>query len=240
MRRASILLLAVLFASTAAGVQGVGSVPVDTEKTVSGLEASFAITLVNPANTSRTVNLSAEPPEHVTVTFDQDRLVLPSSRTASPSGTGWVHLGDGTYAEQVAVPFTVSIDRDAEADTFRIPVTVTTLPAAGNRSGVEARTALAQDHVYTLTSTSPLLEPDRDQYGFDGLWRAVTGSDERAGDGGDQEAERNVSAGPDTSQRNLTGRTADPDRTGGTGPVTLVLLAGIAVSLAVATRELLR
>lgn len=235
------LLLLLLLVPGAAAV-GFGSFPVETQRTVPGLEASFAVGLVNTGNVTREVTLTADAPDGVAVTFARETVLLPPSTTDVPRGDGWTHLGDGRYARTTTVEFTATIARDARETEFRIPVTATAVPAVDDRSGIAPRAALAQDHVFTLTSTSPLLEPEQDQYGFQGLWNTITGgSGENAEDAADSGSTTVPSAdgtGP-APENNLTTQPAGSPGDGGTGPVTIALVAGIVLSLAVIAREIL-
>lgn len=219
--------LSVIFLISVSSGASFGSYPVDSEKEVESLQASFRLALFNPGNTTASVKLSTERSKDYNVTFPEKVIVEPSKVTKTPSGSGWFHLGDGSYTSTEKVEFTVDISRYRSTNTLKIPVTVKASNSGAGTGEAISELVYLQDHVFTAEVVGREIEDQsdnhKDEEGVD--WIEVQEDIETEKESGKSSAERE---GRKNSSKTYKPEPDKNDNRGsGVDKTTLALMLGI-------------
>lgn len=219
-----------------------GTFPYQIEKQSSDLELEYRIGFINPSSSPVQVELSATDSEEYNVTFSKNNFRIPSGTTRNPSGSGWYHLGNGSYTRIHEVSFNVDVSRYREDNSLSFPIRIESAAIQGNASGEGSNSRLVQVRNYRYRAEiDPSLRPEDQPDNSKTSWRDNFWQEENSNSEEDFNLEQNKSSNQeqqdDNSQKGSetsVNRSSQPESNSGNSLVnktTLILIVGIIVSL---------
>lgn len=149
------ILVLVLLCSGTGAAASFGAFSYDRYQETEQRSAEFRIGLLNLGDQDLTIELSAGTGNSTTVSFEQERFVLPPSEQSTDPGPGWVHLDGDRYARPTVIRPTITIRTTATARNHTVPVTVRAIQTAGEGTEqVQQRVLQESVHQLTLYSSS--------------------------------------------------------------------------------------
>ena len=165
-----ITLLAALTMISLASATSFGTIQLESEKTIEGLNSTYKIGVINPGNQTLEVKIENEPTEGLKYTYPEQNYTLePEPLRSEPEGSGWVNIND-RYAKLEQIPFQVEINETKGIREYEFSTTIEAQSIETNESENQTRQDIVQQREYThrLKSSSTQIQDDPDF--SDELW----------------------------------------------------------------------
>lgn len=217
-----ISLLAILLSISLASATSFGTIQLDSEKTVEGLNATYEIGVINPGNQTLEVKIENEPIEGLNYTYPEQKYTLePEPLRSEPEGSGWVNIND-QYAKLEQIPFQVEINETKGIREFEFSTTIEAQSIETNETEDQTRQEIVQQREYThrLQSRSTQIQDDPDF--SDELWGTTENNqtEENHTDSNQQNEDQT-----EEEQTSLTNQTQEQTREEGASTTTKIMLS---------------